>query len=117
MASFFRVQPIPNQLDWSLVRDLIEVLVIPYALFVIIGLIAYRSSKRMVVRILCLVVSFVVCAYTLFTYVRVFLVWGSDPKATNLFFSTPLLLLVGGLGIFVVGGFGIAIFSRTKVLQ
>jgi hypothetical protein len=109
VAFFFRIQPIVNYRDAVVVRDLMDVVAIPYGLFCVVTLVLWRTTKTIRVAVLCLLVSLVVCAYTLFTYVPVFVFLQLDQKATSVFFFTPLVLLIGGAILFLLGGLGIGI--------
>jgi hypothetical protein len=67
--------------------------------------------------VLSLAVSILVLAYTLIAYIRVLYVLKCDPRVCWVFVGTPMVLFVGGLGVFILGIIGIGVYSRLKKIS
>lgn len=112
---FFYLHSNEWNLDLTLVRDVLDVFIVPYGVFLVLSLILYRISKSIPLAVLSCAVSILVLVYTLYSYIRVLYILKCNPRACwGLFLSTGTRLLFGGFGILIAGIVGIKLYSLLR---
>jgi hypothetical protein len=110
LAVFFSAQSLSWIIGWRPATDLLAMFILPYGLFM---LITWRLNNRFDYAVVSIVVSLLVLAYTLVSYVPTLDIVRCRPLICGLVFAiTPFILTVGSPWVFLVGVLGVNIFSR-----
>jgi hypothetical protein len=109
LAAFFSFESRGRIIDWGVATNSLSVFILPYGIFM---LITWRMKNRLDFALVSVVVSMLVLAYTLISYIPAVYIYKCHLGPCLDFAITPFIMTVGTPWIFLVGVLGINVFLR-----